>query len=113
MNHYEKENNCEFQKTENFPFFECKEIERWSNGGGNVAFKPLILLYPQQEQQVKVELLSKNGFLATFPKYNNNIDGWEIMAQPDGNLYDFGSKMEAYGLFWEAKSYKNNFNLEE
>lgn len=108
INYYERENFCEIKTKTDFPFFECKRIE-----SENIFYKPLILLYSEKEQKVKVELLSENWFFVTFPDYDEKIKGWEILAKNDWNLYDFGSKMETYGLFWEAKNFENNFDLEK
>lgn len=129
INYYEKENWCEIKTKTDFPFLECKKCtivtSDWYCGEYNnensveyswnwtTFYKPLILLYPEEKQKVKVEFFSKNWFLATFPDYDEKIKGWEVLAEKDGILYDFDSKMETYWLFWEAKNFENNFDLEK
>lgn len=68
----------------------------------NVAYKPMIYLYPKEDTNIKVELKNKNFLTSTYPKYNN---GWEILAKPDGTLIDKNNR-EYYGLYWEGLNHK-------
>lgn len=66
----------------------------------NVAYKPVIYLYPQQETKVSVQLDYKGTLTHTWPLYQN---GWQITAQPDGTLIDANGQSYPY-LFWEGIS---------
>lgn len=127
INYYENINYCSFEMNEWFlvnwemnPFL-CKEgpeifvPERTpcKNPWG-LCFeskKPLILLYPETEQEVSVELEYTPGFSATFPEYDNSKKGWSITASPDGTLLDHTTKQETYWLFWEGNSTDSEFDL--
>ena len=65
----------------------------------NVAYKPVIYLYPEEETQVDVSLELNGELLISEPLYN---DGWTVKAAPDGTLTDADGKTYDY-LFWEAK----------
>jgi hypothetical protein len=52
--------------------------------------KPVIYLYPQKEQRVQVQVEIKNGhFVTTFPKYDEQKKGWDVIASPDSTLRVF------------------------
>ena len=63
----------------------------------NVAYKPVIYLYPEKEQEVNVKLDLDGKFTFTYPEYNN---GWNVTAKPDGTIISDG-KEYSY-LFWEG-----------
>ena len=67
----------------------------------NVAYKPMIYLYPEKETSVIVKLGYKDKLTTTYPKYD---DGWKVMAFPNGDLYDEFGKYY-YGLYWEGLHY--------
>ena len=50
-----------------------------------LAAKPVIYLYPQQETQVEVRLTLDGALTASYPDYG---DGWRVVVQPDGTLTD-------------------------
>ena len=60
--------------------------------------KPVIYLYPEQAQQVTVELDIVGEFIFTYPTYDN---GWSVLAQPDGTLTTADGREYSY-LFWEG-----------
>jgi len=61
--------------------------------------KPVIYLYPEEKEEISVKL-NYNGFLTTtYPQY---IDGWKVIAEPDGTISYNGR--EYYCLFWEGIS---------
>ena len=64
----------------------------------NVAYKPLIYLYPTEETQVSVQLGHPEFLTTTYPHYETK---WNVIAQPDGTLKDETGR-EYYGLFWEG-----------
>ena len=69
----------------------------------NVAYKPMIYLYPENMTDVNVLLGNEKSLTTTYPKYN---DGWKITAYPDGTLIDDKGR-QYYGLYWEGNNYQN------
>lgn len=61
--------------------------------------KPVIYLYPEQEEKVTVELDYSGELTCTYPAYDG---GWTVTAQPDGTLTDETSGKEYNYLFWEG-----------
>lgn len=66
-----------------------------------LAAKPVIYLYPQQETQVEVRLTLDGALTASYPDYG---EGWQVVARPDGTLTDPDTGREFYCLFWEGTS---------
>ena len=62
--------------------------------------KPVIYLYPEQETTVSVSLDYAGTLTATYPAYEN---GWHVIAEPDGTLYDENGDEYSY-LFWEGEN---------
>jgi len=60
--------------------------------------KPVIYLYPTEETKVDVSLDLNGKLTCTYPKYE---DGWSVIAEPDGTLYDANGN-EYYCLYWEG-----------
>lgn len=69
----------------------------------DVAYKPVIYLYPEDKQDISVELELNGDFLCTYPDYNN---GWNVQAEPDGKLTDKNG-MEYNYLYWEGNLHTN------
>lgn len=65
--------------------------------------KPVIYIYPTQQQQVHVQLNYVGNLTHTYPKYPEN--GWKVIAEPNGTLWDENG-MEYYALFWEGTPHK-------
>ena len=63
--------------------------------------KPVIYLYPEQTQEVYVQLELDGEFTCTYPEYDN---GWKVKAYPDGTLRDQVTGKEYNYLFWEGTS---------
>ena len=61
--------------------------------------KPVIYLYPEEKTEVAVKLDYDGELTATYPNYRN---GWQVMAMPDGTLYDRFDGREYSYLFWEG-----------
>lgn len=59
--------------------------------------KPVIYLYPREEQNVQVKVDPAGEFTFTYPKYEN---GWNVVASPEGTLTVDGDTYNY--LFWEA-----------
>ncbi len=66
----------------------------------NVAYKPVIYLYPEKEMDVSVNLTLDGKLTCTYPKYNN---GWKVTAHPDGTLTDANGQTYNY-LYWEGET---------
>ena len=65
-----------------------------------IIWKPVIYLYPTQQQEVSVNLGYSGDFLITYPEYDN---GWNVSANPDGRLINKKDDKEYSYLFWEGK----------
>jgi len=68
----------------------------------DVAWKPIIYLYPESTMDVSVKLGKPNNLITTYPKYK---DSWEIIAYPDGKLINKDNSRELYGLYWEGSNH--------
>lgn len=67
----------------------------------NVAYKPVIYLYPEEEMEVSVKLNLDGELTCTYPAYNS---GWEVTAYPDSTLTDDKGQTYNY-LYWEGETY--------
>ena len=66
----------------------------------DVAYKPVIYLYPEEKTEVSVKLSLSGDFICTYPSYD---DGWYVTAYPDGTLVDERG-MEYNYLYWEGET---------
>lgn len=83
----------------------------WGGSGGfPVVYKPIIYLYPENKQEIMVELEVEWKLIADYPEYNSEIKWWDVVAYPDGKVEDNG-KEYSY-LFWEALFDDNSWNLD-
>lgn len=65
-----------------------------------LAKKPVIYLYPEEETEVTVKLDYDGELTCTYPFYENE---WVVTALPDGTLMD--AKGQSYNyLYWEGLS---------
>lgn len=71
----------------------------WEGAGGGGSAKPVIYLYPQEEEQVTVALAYDGTLTSVYPALQDG--GWTVTARPDGTLID-GDGREYYCLFWEG-----------
>lgn len=69
--------------------------------------KPVIYLYPTQEQTVNVTLDLEGDLTCTYPAYK---DGWDVIARPDGTLTNIADGKEYSYLFWEGTT-KDNYDM--
>ena len=83
-------------------------LGEWINE--DISKKPIIYLYPEEEQLVEVKLLKEQNITVSYPKYNNN---WQVIAKPNGDLKDIKTNRNLYGLYYEAKNNESKINLEE
>ena len=67
----------------------------------DVAYKPVIYLYPERETNISVKLGATEKLLVSYPTY---IDGWHVKAQPNGNLTDLDTGRGLYSLYYEAEN---------
>lgn len=66
----------------------------------DVAAKPVIYLYPEEQTEVSVTLDYDGELTTTYPAYEG---GWQVTAYPDGTLLDKDGNEYSY-LFWEGVS---------
>jgi len=67
-------------------------------GGG--CGKPVIYLYPEKTENVSVQILLAGKLTKTDPPY---VNGWNVLASPDGKLIDMKSGKSYPYLFWEGE----------
>ena len=63
-----------------------------------IDYKPIIYLYPKQETNVSVKLLKKDSITCSYPKYKG---GWDVIAEPNGDLEEIGTGKKLYSLYYE------------
>jgi hypothetical protein len=93
-------------------FLKDHPVIYWQDPFGNIAEftsvkykpmaecgKPVIYLYPEKDTKVRVQVAPTGGFKITEPAYNN---GWEVLAKPNGELYNYNDKTTYPYLFWEG-----------
>lgn len=74
-------------------------VELYFEAGGGVEMgKPVIYLYPEQTQQVRVLPQPEGGVTVSEPALG---DGWTVTAHPDGTLVNSDGTTWSY-LFWEG-----------
>jgi hypothetical protein len=66
----------------------------------DIAYKPIIYIYPNKDMDLTIKLGNKDNLLYTYPKYKDN---WNVHVTKDGNIYDYDTKRNYYGLYWEGK----------
>ena len=64
-----------------------------------VAYKPIIYIYPEEEQEIEIKLSNKENLLFSYPKYN---DGWKVIVDKNGNIKM--NNKSYYALFWEGNN---------
>lgn len=73
-----------------------------TNGVGGYA-KPILYLYPTIKTNVVVKFDKPSLLTTTYPKFKNE---WNVMAHPNGDLYDANGNYY-YALYWEEE--KNHY----
>lgn len=68
--------------------------------------KPIIYLYPETITEVSVKLGHPNKLTTSYPHYT---DGWNILAEPNGDLTDLATNRRLYALYWEG--HQGAFNM--
>ncbi|MBF0443219.1 MAG: hypothetical protein HQK54_15020 [Oligoflexales bacterium] len=76
--------------------------------------KPVIYLYPEKKKtKVNVTLDFDGDLVTTYPRYDDKIKGWEVLADPDGTLVNVSDRMEYSYIFWNGISPSFNPDLSE
>ena len=73
------------------------------------AMKPIIYIYPEEKTEISVELEYPEKITCSYPAY---VDGWNVIASPDGTLIDTDTQRTLYSLYWEGKGFINKTNNE-
>jgi len=73
------------------------------------VYKPIIYLYPTKESETSVKLLNEERITCSYPKY---IDGWNVLAKPNGDLIDLDTGRNLYSLYYESESVEK-FNVSQ
>ncbi len=74
-----------------------------------VAEKPVLYIYSDEEVLVDIELSCKGELLFTYPEYNN---GWTVKTSKNGTLIEQESQKQFPYLFWEGSIDGLSFNSE-
>ncbi len=74
-----------------YPYLPIYEVEK----------KPIIYLYPTSETNISVKLGAPERLTHSYPKYS---DGWNVLAQPNGDLKDLKTGRNLYSLYYENES---------
>lgn len=81
-------------------FYELKgKNYHWAFGEPEAAGKPVLYLYPQKTEEVKVQLTLNGKTGCTYPTYGS---GWDVTASPDGKIINRADGKEYSYLFWEG-----------
>ena len=70
---------------------------------GHMIAKPVIYLYPTQEEEVTVRLEIAGKLTADYPTFDRGLSGWRVTAFPDGHLIDPRDGREYSYLYWEGE----------
>jgi hypothetical protein len=73
--------------------------------------KPVLYLYPEQEQVVSVRLRLAGALEHSYPAYPQ--EGWQVLAQPNGNLKSLQTGKEYYALYWEAQDQPSAYTVQQ
>ena len=77
-----------------------------------VLAKPIIYIYPEQEVNLQVELGNPELITTSYPNYFE-YNGWNVKANPNGDLEDKNTNKKLYSLYWEGKTNNINNDLSE
>lgn len=66
------------------------------------ACKPVIYLYPEEEEDITVLLDYQWEIFADYPEYDDTLWWWNVTASPDGTLINHADDKEYSYLFWEG-----------
>lgn len=93
-------------------FFEMTPVLFWKDPMGNYSTlvrsdmvpaaecgKPVVYLYPEKPMDVSVAV-DIEEFTVTIPYHGDN--GWDVLAYPDGQIYNYKDEQTYDYLFWEG-----------
>jgi len=83
--------------------FECIKKNKVFDGCTKGWSKPVLYLYPQTPQSIKVSLDLEGKLTASYPAYDN---GWNVIAYPDSKIINSTDQKEYSYLFWDGVSDK-------
>jgi len=101
---------CSEKEVDYYPIYVPSSGGGSSNSGEVIDYKPIIYLYPTQPQEVKVTLDYPGEVFVTYPEYNK---GWEVLAQPNGDLTNLVDNREYSYLFWEGNDSHLEYDLNQ
>lgn len=81
----------------------CAFLISYASGKKTVA-KPIIYLYPTQDEVITVSLGNKEKITSSYPKY---VDGWKVLAKPNGDLKYLKTNQNLYSLYYENRTTMN------
>ena len=87
------------EKMENVTKIQIKSQVKYTTAANGMVYKPIIYLYPTEETQVNVQLGNKEQITCSYPKYTI---GWNVIAQPNGDLKDIDTNKNLYSLYYES-----------
>ena len=70
------------------------------NNHSSISEKPIIYLYPKEDTQISVKLGNEDKITCSYPTYTSG--GWNVLAQPTGDLIDLNSVRNLYSLYYEC-----------
>ena len=68
----------------------------------SISDKPIIYLYPTEKTEISIKVGNPQNLTHTYPKYEE--DGWKVIAEPNGDLFDKTTNRSYYALYWEGKN---------
>ena len=77
------------------------------------AAKPIIYLYPEQTTELSVTLGNPKKLTCSYPDYYESDKanrqagkqgGWNVIANPNGDIIDTNTGRKLYALYWEGKN---------
>lgn len=83
----------------------CYMSCRWEDDI-DVALKPVIYLYPEEEIDIDVRLNYQWDIFVDYPAYDQEIWGWNVKGFPNGNIINKADNKEYSYLFWEWRPEK-------
>ena len=79
-------------------------------GGAAERAKPVIYLYPEKKQTVKVSVAPQGGVTESIPEMGKS---WKVTASPDGTIVDQKTKETYPYLYWESKDTDTEIDTSE
>ncbi len=73
--------------------------------------KPALYLYPTKKTTVTVKLDYNGTITADYPDYDTTINGWKVVASPNGQLIDTKDNKQYSYIYWEGSAEKRPYDL--